>query len=57
MIDTVPYDETKIQGWINAITELVMEDLLGLNKPFKWVGERKRLEQQFIVFFEADAQT
>ena len=38
-IETTPYDETKIQGWINTITEKCMEELLGLNKPFKWVGE------------------
>jgi hypothetical protein len=37
-IDTTPYDDTKIQQWINTITEKVMEDLLGLNKPFKYVG-------------------
>lgn len=39
-IATDPYDEAKVPQWIATITEKVMNDLVELNKPFKYVGEQ-----------------
>jgi len=44
-IATDPYDENKVQQWIVAITEKVLEDLVGLNKPFKYVVSCVIMEQ------------
>merc|ERR1712054_328183 len=44
-IATDPYDESKVQHWIVTITEKVMEDLIGLNKPFKYVVNCVIMEQ------------
>eukprot|EP00656_Telonema_subtile_P017588 TRINITY_DN19454_c0_g1_i1.p1 TRINITY_DN19454_c0_g1~~TRINITY_DN19454_c0_g1_i1.p1 ORF type:complete len:158 (+),score=48.46 TRINITY_DN19454_c0_g1_i1:93-566(+) len=36
-IDNAPYSELDVPKWIQTITENVTTDLIGLNKPFKYV--------------------
>merc|ERR1712070_963136 len=44
-IGTTPYDDNIVQHWIATITEKVTEDLVGLNKPFKYVVSVVIMEQ------------
>merc|ERR1711998_461361 len=44
-IETVPYEESKVPQWIATITERVMEDLVNLNKPFKYIVSVVIMEQ------------
>jgi len=44
-IETTPYSEALVPQWISTITEKVMEDLIGLNKPFKYVVSVVIMEQ------------
>merc|ERR1711934_253030 len=37
VIENNPYNEEDVPKWIQEITELVTADLIGLNKPFKFV--------------------
>ncbi|CAD8071916.1 unnamed protein product [Paramecium primaurelia] len=37
VLKEVQYDESKVQGWINAICEKVTQQLIELGKPYKYI--------------------
>ena len=38
ILTNMVYDETKVPQWINQICEKIMENLVELEKPFKYIG-------------------
>jgi hypothetical protein len=50
-IENNPYSESAVPRWIQTISENVTQDLIALNKPFKYVGDSQppRLELAILT--------